>query len=883
MTPLVWLFAALASGIAFGVEQRLEAEASARAVVLAAGLLIVASRLGWAGHQRFATLVACPAIALLGAGVGGAADARAWSPPGIDLVALEQEVATRPPVRLVGTVRRDASLTPAGQVAIDVDVSEVHVDGDARPTRLGIRLTVSGAGAPHRRGAWTRGRRIDATVASLRRPLPYANFGTPDAERTLARQGLRAFATVKSDALVEVFAGPWWEEWAAGMRAAIRQRVARHVHDPDRAAIVTAILIGDRSRMAPETMRSLQHAGVYHVVAISGGNVAIWLAALVLLPRAGGWGLRLATVWLVAALLVAALVVDGGASVSRAVLVALLALAVRWWDVRAPAAQVLALAGTLLLLRDPLAIHDPGLLLSFGAAAALVGLASLVAGRAAGSRSLRVAAAVVVLVVSTLAVEAMLMPVSLVWFSVATAAGVVANLIAVPAMGVVQIVAPIVVAAADLWPQAAAATGTIASGAVALLLRSAVVVEWAPFLVREAPPPSSSVVAAYYAGGALVAWAFVHESRPRPPVSPRSASRHAARGALVAGAGLWAVSLAAMLTGGRDTSAPAPWTWPAASAWQHAAWPREPWLVVTILDVGQGDATVVRFPSGATWLIDAGGSISESFDVGQRVTTPALWALGHRQLARLVVTHAHPDHANGVPAVLRRLRPRELLTGVPVRGDLAATTLSDAAARAGVPERRLAAGESFADGPVHLRVLHPERPDWERRRVRNDDSVVLWLRMGDVGVLLPGDVGQAIEQRWVNRVAAAPLTVLRLAHHGSASSTSPVLLDALRPVLAIASAGRGNRFGHPSAAVVRRVHDSAAVLLRTDEDGAVQVATNGRVLLVRTARGRSGGLSAVTPRHAWWPATPLPSGRESPLRASGRHRPGGSQRRESGG
>jgi competence protein ComEC len=338
-----------------------------------------------------------------------------------------------------------------------------------------------------------------------------------------------------------------------------------------------------------------------------------------------------------------------------------------------------------------------------------------------------------------------------------------------------------------------------------------------------------------------------------------------------------------MLTGGRDASAPAPWTWPAASAWQHATWTREPWLVVTVLDVGQGDATVVRFPSGVTWLVDAGGSISESFDVGQRVTTPALWALGHRDLARLVVTHAHPDHANGVPAVLRRFRPRELLTGIPVHEDAASASLSRAAAQAGVAERRLAAGETFADGAVHVRVLHPERPDWERRRVRNDDSVVLWLRMGDVAVLLPGDVGQAVEERWANRVAAAPLTVLRLAHHGSASSTSPVLVDALRPVLAVASAGRGNRFGHPSAAVMRRVHDSGAVLLRTDQDGAVQLATNGRVLLVRTARGRSGGLSASTLRHAWWPATPLPSARASPLRASARHRPGGTPHRGSGG
>ena len=868
MTPLVWLFVLLAAGMAAGIEYGLDAEVCARLAVLAGGLSIVAAQLAWGGHVGPAASTAAPAAALLGAALGGLAEAEAWQPPGLDLVAIEQAVTAQPPVRLSGTIRRDAVLTTTGQVAIDVDVSAVTVSGVSSPTRLGVRVTVGGMRAPDRRGAWTRGRRIDVALASFRRPQPYANFGVADAERALARQGLRAFASVKSDALVEVARGPWWEEWAARQRAAIRRRVAAHVSDPNRAAIVTAILIGDRSRMPAETTRALQHAGVYHVVAISGGNVAIWLAALLVVPRAAGLGVRLATTWLVATLLVAALVVDGGASVSRAVLVALLALAVRWWDIRANPAQVLALAGAVLLVCDPLGLHDAGLILSFGAAAALVTLAHRLWTRGTGRAGPM--AAVGGLVVSTLAVEAVLLPVGLVWFSVATAAGIAANLVAVPAMAVVQVVAPVVVALADLWPRAAQVSGHVAEAAVAVLLRSADVVAWAPFLVREAPPPSTAVVCAYYASAGLVAWSTMRVAPARREPSSGPTSGRWRPGVSALGLCGMAGSLVVMLSGGHDRSAPAPWTWPVAAGWQHASWPREPWLLVTFLDVGQGDATVIRFPSGVTWVVDAGGAVSESFDLGERVTTPALWALGHRQISRVVVTHAHPDHANGMPAVLRRLRPRELLTGVPVHGETAAATLSAAAARAGVVERHVASGDVLSEGPVHVRVLHPERPDWERRRVRNDDSVVLWLRMGDVGLLLPGDVGQAVEQRWAGRVAAAPLTVLRLAHHGSASSTSTTLLEALHPVLAVGSMGRGNRFGHPAPAVVRRVGESGAVLLRTDQDGAVQLATNGRVLLVRTARGTSGGLSASMPRRAWWPARPPPSHPARRLRATGR-------------
>jgi competence protein ComEC len=349
------------------------------------------------------------------------------------------------------------------------------------------------------------------------------------------------------------------------------------------------------------------------------------------------------------------------------------------------------------------------------------------------------------------------------------------------------------------------------------------------------------------------------------PARGSSSSRHPRRAptrALVVTSAAAVVALGMLgliVHGGPEQSAPRPWTWRAGARWQQATWPREPWLVVTFLDVGQGDATVVRLPSGRTWLVDAGGSTSDRFDLGERVTATALWALGHRRLSRVVVTHGHPDHAGGVPSVLRRLGARELLTGVPVPGDPLSEAMDDAAQRAGTVSRRVLARESYADDLVRVQVVHPPEPDWERRQVRNDDSVVLWIRFGDVGLLLPGDVGQQVEGAWAARVAAAPLTILKLAHHGSATSSGASLLQALAPSLAIASAGRGNRFGHPAAPVVQRLARTGVTLLRTDQDGAIQVATNGRVLLVRTASGLEGSLTSRGPRRAWWLARPLPS------------------------
>ncbi len=849
MTPLVALVGLLIVATVSGSSARLDANVAALLAAGGAGLFIVAVRLGWAGHAAAALGVAASASLAFGAGVGGVAEARAWSPGGVDLAALEEHVASGVPVRVDAVLRRDAWVTPAGGVMLDVAMRRVQVGGNWQALPAGARLTVAGDRALAARQEWTRGRAIEAPLASLRRPLPYRNFGIPDAERALARQGVRFFGGIKSAALVTTRAGPAWEEAAARARLHVRGVVASHVPHADAAAVVTAILIGDRSAMPAAVTRGLQHAGVYHVVAISGGNVGVWLALLLVLPRATALGPRLAMLWLAAGLLAFAVIVDGGASVVRAVLVAAVALLARWWDIRTTGLQALAVAAGVQLAVDPLSTWDAGCLLSFAAAGTLVWLVA----HARRVPSLPAPFSyLLAMLLATLAIEVVLLPITATWFSVVTAAGVIANVMAIPAAAVVQMAGLVIATSASVSPTAGDTAGGVAGAAVAVLLRTGDIVTMAPWLVREVPPPSRALLVTYYGSLALL---LVASSRRRP--------------AMVVASGLVLTACMALIVdGGRETSAPAPWTWPASAGWQRASWSREPWLVVTTLDVGQGDAIVVRFPSGRTWLVDAGGSASESFDVGERVTSPALWALGHRSLSRVLVTHGHPDHAGGVAAVLRRLGARELILGIDVPGDAMVAALDAQARAAGIRLRHLRTGESLSEGPVRVHVLHPDPPDWERPRVRNDDSVVVWIRFGDVGLLLTGDVTEEAERLWAHRFAAAPLTILKLAHHGSASSTGAALLDAARPVLALGSMGRGNRFGHPAAAVRQRLADAGVALLRTDVVGAIQVATNGRVALVRTATGEGGSLSASGARRAWQPAIPLPSDRVSPPRAA---------------
>jgi competence protein ComEC len=260
-------------------------------------------------------------------------------------------------------------------------------------------------------------------------------------------------------------------------------------------------------------------------------------------------------------------------------------------------------------------------------------------------------------------------------------------------------------------------------------------------------------------------------------------------------------------------------------------------LRFTSIDVGQGDALLLQFPTGDALLVDAGGTTG-AFDVGGRVVAPALWASGVRRLDWLAATHPDIDHIGGTVRVARLFHPGEIWEGIAVGTAEARMELRRIAADAGMAWRTLRNGDRLDIGAVSVEVLHPAPPDWERRAARNDDSLVLRVRYHDVELLLTGDIGAAVE-REIDVAAGSPLRVLKVAHHGSRTSTSAAFVERYRPDVAIVSAGSGNSFGHPVPEVVNRLRESGARLFRTDQDGAIIVETDGAEVRVRTISGRA--------------------------------------------
>jgi competence protein ComEC len=264
---------------------------------------------------------------------------------------------------------------------------------------------------------------------------------------------------------------------------------------------------------------------------------------------------------------------------------------------------------------------------------------------------------------------------------------------------------------------------------------------------------------------------------------------------------------------------------------------------LVVLDTGQGEAILVRAPEGQTLLVDTGGGGPGRGDRGERVVVPVLRRLGIRRLHALALTHGAPDHAGGLAGVLEGIPVDE--AWIPA-GSEGAAWLAPLAAH-GVPQRPLARGDRRWLGSLLVTALHPPvwPPAWPPRAgsVRDHEpgpAGGLWLRIewGLFAAILTGGAGADAEAEVARAGAPLAATLLKVSGHGSRRGSTPEVVGAIAPRLALIPVGR-NPFGHPAPEVLARLAAAGATVYRTDLDGAVDVTSDGARVWVR-ARGRPG-------------------------------------------
>lgn len=267
-------------------------------------------------------------------------------------------------------------------------------------------------------------------------------------------------------------------------------------------------------------------------------------------------------------------------------------------------------------------------------------------------------------------------------------------------------------------------------------------------------------------------------------------------------------------------------------------------LRIDFLDVGQGDAALVTFPDGRTMLVDGGGRRrynssadreEEAFEpdvrgIGESVVSEFLWHRGLSMIDIVVATHGDADHVQGLTDVAKNFRIGKVFLGGERRDDVNVADLTTVLRARGVYIETAHRGDRMTIGDVTVEVLNPATGNDGEPMSENNSSLVLKIGYGSRTILLTGDIEQRAEDELVQR-ANLQADVIKVAHHGSRTSSTPAFVAAVRPSLAVVSAGRRSQFGHPHAEVAQRWRDAGVEFVTTGERGTISVSTNGSDLV----------------------------------------------------
>jgi len=280
-------------------------------------------------------------------------------------------------------------------------------------------------------------------------------------------------------------------------------------------------------------------------------------------------------------------------------------------------------------------------------------------------------------------------------------------------------------------------------------------------------------------------------------------------------------------------------------------------LELTAIDVGQGDSLLISFRDSTLMLVDGGGILSfgrkvkPRLDIGEDVVSPYLWSRSIRKIDILALTHAHDDHARGLPAIIENFHPSELWTGATPPSEVWSEILAKARTEK-VKIIAMRSGTSFDFGGTHIEVLSPP-PDYVPRDTpTNNDSLAMRIAYGRRSFLLTGDMERPMELRLLADGEPLRADVLKVGHHGSNTSSIEPFLDAVSPAFAVISDGFANSFHHPHPMVLERLAGHRATILRTDLEGLVTVRTDGQRISTETFRSRAASHTAYPYSAGGW-------------------------------
>jgi competence protein ComEC len=582
--------------------------------------------------------------------------------------------------------------------------------------------------------------------------------------------------------------------------------------------ILRALIIGDKTGISDDDRENFNRTGLGHILAISGLHVGIVASIFFLMFRKilsfipfllrRAWVGKSAAILTFFPVLFYGLISGMSPSTQRAVIMTTVFLTAFQVEREQNLLNTLAISALVILAAFPPAMFSVSFQLSFAAVGAiLLGIAvlpeSLKISR--GSRVLKWRNRFLNFLWISLFATLGTLPLTLYYFNLTSTIALAANCFAIPIIGFLAVPLGIVSAFISPVSESIAVLGFKACAFI-LEMSLEIIRYMAGFdyaAVRTITPSILEIVCFY-----LLLWSICGY-RKHP----------AAKWAIAAVAVVMVVD---------------------AGYWAHRRLLHKDFRV-TVLDVGQGTASLLEFPKGYTMLIDGGGfSDRTTFDVGERIVAPYLWRNKIRTVDTLVLSHPDSDHLNGLIYIAENFHVKNIWTNQEPADTAAYKQLLDVMLKKDInhPLFRSLPRTMTING-VEVKILNPPQdfnPESTLAKIRgdNNNSLVVKAVFGDISILFPGDIAQAAEMEILSRNRGDLASVaLVCPHHGSRYSSTPEYIRAVNPKYVIITTGWRNRFGFPHPDVLKRYREQGCRILRTDLNGAVRMISDGKVLKVK--------------------------------------------------
>lgn len=794
----------------------------------------------------------------------------------LKLLLIQQQLDLSLPCRMSGEVVRDPIETPYGfllRIRVHRLENAKHTyetQGDVRlslPTREGQKEMQKSPLKP--------GQAVEV-MAMLHEPRNFRNPGAFDYAAQLQREGIFLVGTLKSISLVQNLGGsnlPFIQRAIEGLRHRLLERIRTdyltHADRRTTGSILEAMLLGNRQLLGRELEQDFQATGIFHILVIAGlhvGVVAYFLLRLLRLiccPKLIAMGL---TIGLLACY---AWMVEARIPVVRAVVMASVLLIALGMERGRSTLNAIGIAALMILWWQPGQLFDPGFIMSFASVLSIAVLGMPLVERwflprlralegledihhdprlQPSQASLRVHLRYCVEIIRTYPMGRLL-PTKLTRIILVQGMKLINRIGSLLVIsGAIQISFTLLMATYfNRISYSSLLMNLVAVPMVGLLVPCGIIQLGLSFI----SPTCADILAAAinFAMRHLVTlnhWmASIGQLNFRVPVPP---------GGIEFGYVLALVGLGVSLCRWNRR-----WIFFCSGALLVlialvAACPFPPrentaGLRITMLDVGQGDCLLVEFPDGRRLLIDGGGlptmgflesSREQKMDIGEDVVMRYLWWRRIKFLDGVVSTHAHSDHISGLMAVMRNCRVGELWIGSRTRSDLQQELLKEAEGHS-VAVRVLRSGDFMTAGPAGIHVYSAGRESSVPLSPDDADSLVMGIAFGTTSAVLTGDARSERERELRLDDLKFQAVLLKLAHHGSKTSTSEDFLDRAHPLYALISVGASNPFGHPSPEILERLRKRQVKWFETRREGAVMAVSDGRKWIVSAL--------SETPRH----------------------------------